>query len=107
MASSLVVGTQNLGTDDAVGGNNTATDNANFGDSHDVKIAGGNATILARITSITIGGQVRGTADGTDHFGFVAEQIGSFTIGGTVIPLSAAPFSRNIGDTADVTIREL
>src|SRR5262249_57396320 len=103
-ASSLVVGAQNLGTDDAVGGSGTAADNVNFGDSHDRTIAGGSATILAKITSIAIGGQVRGTVGGTDHFGFLAEQICSFAIGGAVIPLSPAPFSPNIGDTPHAPI---
>jgi hypothetical protein len=107
VASSLVVGVQNLGTDDAVGGSGTAADNVNFGDAHDAVIPGGSAAIVAKIGSIIIGGQVTGTVGGTDHFGFVAEQIGSFKVGGTFIPLNPSPSSRDIGPTGDVSIHEV
>ena len=83
-----------------------------FGNSGDVKITDANdsATIFSKIASITIGGQVLGTIGGSDHFGFVAEQIGSFKVGGTTIPLSSDPAvkdNRAVGVTGDVTILEI
>lgn len=109
--SDLVVGAKNLGTGDAAGGSGTAADNVNFGDDHDFRInAGGNPAIVAKIASITIGGEVRGSpssVNSSDHFGFVAEQIGSFKIGGTVIPLTAGAGTRGIGDTNDVNIHQV
>ena len=53
--------------------------------------------MLFRSASITVGGLVLGTPDAVnnlDTFGFTAQEIGSFTLGGNVIkllaPLSAA-----------------
>jgi hypothetical protein len=45
--------------------------------------------ITAKIASVTINGYVMGTLGGGDHFGFVAQQIVKFKIGGTTIPLTA------------------
>ena len=47
------------------------------------------ATVFSKITSIVIGGQAFGTASSGDHFGFVAENIGSFKVktGVTTFPL--------------------
>ncbi len=86
---------------------NTASSNANFGNMNDASIGAGSPGIIAKIASIAIGGVVTGTVGGTDHFGFSAQQIGSFTIAGTAIPLAASPSSRDIGATGDVTIREV
>lgn len=48
-----------------------------------------NAAIMSQIASITIGGQVLGTTGNkNDTFGFVAEYIRAFAIGGARIPLS-------------------
>ena len=106
--SSLVVGVQNLGADDLVGGTGANADNVNFGDSHDVKSTKGSAAIVASIASIVIGGTVNGSANAGDHFGFVAEQIGSFTVAGFLIPLSkTAKDNLVIGNTGDLTIHEL
>lgn len=80
VASSLVAGVQNSG--------NTGTDFSHFGNASDLVIGSGNAIISAKIASITIGGQVIGSAVGGEHFGFAAEQIGSFKAGGAIIPLS-------------------
>jgi hypothetical protein len=44
--------------------------------------------LASRIASITIGGRVFGTAGSGDEFGFVAQEIGSLTIGGTHIALN-------------------
>ena len=61
---------------------------AYFGNSNDAKMSGVGVkdfpTVSSKITSIVIGGQVLGTVGGIDHFGFVAENIGSFKVkGGT------------------------
>jgi hypothetical protein len=66
--------------------------NGLFGDSNDIKIVGGdNPAIISQIKRILIKGQVIGTASGVDFvtFGFGAERVGAFTVGTTVIPLTA------------------
>jgi hypothetical protein len=62
------------------------------------------ATKLSRIASVSIAGQVLGSAALGDHFGFVARNIGPIKIGGTTYtpgatPIELAPLSH------DVTIR--
>jgi hypothetical protein len=108
IASNLVAGAKNLGVGDAAGGSGSAADNVNFGDAHDFPIAPGVASVASKIASIAIGGVIRGTVSANDHFGFVAEQIGSFTVAGVAIPLSSGAHNdnRNIGLTGDVTIHE-
>jgi len=111
-ASSLVVGAQNLGTDGMTGGTGTAADNVNFGDSYDSTILGGGIggpTILAKIDNVAIGGQIDGTAGGTDHFGFVAQQIVAFSAGGHAVALTSGADNDDlvIGDTGDVNIHEV
>ena len=78
-----------------------------FGDASDSRIAGG--TVTSRIASITIGGFIRGSTGGTDHYGFVAQQIGLLTVAGNVIPLTAAAHTDNrlIGPTGDFRIHEV
>ncbi len=108
-ASNVVAGAQNLGTDDALGGTGSAVDNVNFGDVHDRSIGAGSAALLSKIASIAIGGVIQGTAvNPNDHFGFVAEQIGSFTVAGIAIPLLSGAHNDNraLGSTGDVTIHE-
>ena len=65
-----------------------------YGDANDVKLSGAGvrdqANHFSKIASITIAGQVLGTAAAGDNFGFVAQQIGSVQVGGTVIPLTPA-----------------
>ncbi len=72
--------------------------------------------ILSKIASITIKGHVFGTpasVSATDHFGFVAEQIGSLTIGTTPtafsIVLAAGPHNDNlaVGETSDLNVHEV
>jgi len=91
-----------------------ATDGGDgFGNATDAVIAGGNDSpaIQSRIASIQIGGQALGTPDAvnnTDHFGFVAQQIGSFKVGGTVFPLLAlANDDLAVGATGDLRLREV
>ncbi len=109
VASNLVAGAQNLGADGIVGGTGANTDNINYGDSHDARNANGNLSITAKIASIVIGGQVLGTPGGTDHFGFVSQQIGSFKAAGLSVVLKAGADNDNVavGATGDVTIHEI
>ena len=98
IASSFVAGAKNSGS-------------PKFGDANDVTIGGGSAAIVARIASISIGGQVVGTPSPatTDHFGFVAQQIGSFKAGLFIATLTAAkdaPIPLSL-PTADVTLHEI
>ena len=79
----------NLGLDGLPGGGD---DNLNFGDGQDVLQAVNDMPLLiARIQSIAIKGNVFGSLDANDHFGFVAEQIGQLKIAGQNIALSAGP----------------
>ncbi len=70
--------------------------------------------VLSKITSITIGGEVIGTLFTADHFGFVAELIGSLSINSNLIPLLAGAHNDNIllgslidGLFGDVRLREI
>ena len=84
--------------------------NGQFGDGDDFFDAPSRVPgTLATIGSINIEGQVAGTARSGDHFGFVAELIGSFRLGGTRIPLSDGPSNDNrpLGITGDVRLREV
>jgi len=85
--------------------------NGMFGDADDAPLFPADDGIAARIGSITIKGTALGTLTGGDHFGFVAEQIGSLSIGGTACPLN--PGAGNdlaglaIGATGDLRVREV
>jgi len=69
--------------------------------------------LVARIASIHIGGQALGTpgaTSGTDHFGFVAEEVAAFSLGGTTYKLKKGPSNdgpRAIGTTGDLTLFEV
>lgn len=79
-----------------------------FGTADDALIAeaGAAANITARIASIAIKGQVLGTVGGADHFGFVAQQLGALSVGGTIIPVTGGVDNLLIGATNDVRARE-
>jgi hypothetical protein len=83
-----------------------------FGNANDTLIAAGSA-IIARIASIQIGGAVFGSVAAGDHFGFVAQQIGSFKSLGFTAALHAGPPPPPLDIiefplvTGDVTIREV
>jgi hypothetical protein len=74
-------------------------------------VAGGDPKKIAKITSIVIAGEAIGTPGGTDHFGFVAEEIGSFSVGGTKFPLTNGAGNDlsglRVGSTLDVKVREV
>jgi hypothetical protein len=95
-ASNLVAGAQN-----------TASNNKNFGDANDAAITGANPATIGKIASISIGGVISGTVGGTDHFGFVAHKIASFSIGGIKIPLPISPSTHDLGATGDVSIHQI
>lgn len=60
------------------------------------------ATVFSKITSIVIGGQVTDTTAGGDHFGCIAESIGSFKVkGGTT---SYSLVAGNSNDDIQLTI---
>jgi hypothetical protein len=107
MASNLVAGVQ----DDA-----TPTRDDRFGEGDDVKIAGGSAQIVSKIASIVIKNAAFGTprvsqGTGIDHFGFLAQQIGSLKVGATSFSLT--PGGGNdlaglfVGATSDLRVREV
>lgn len=79
-----------------------------FGTADDVASSFGNdGDNVSRIASILIKGQVIGTVGGTDHFGFVAEQIGKLKIGATTYTFTSAeddPIA--LGSTGDFIVRE-
>ena len=75
-ASSLVTGAT-VGTDTF------------FGNANDLSFTDGAADgVVARISKIVIKGLVAGNYASTDHYGFVAQEIGSLTIGGRKVPLT-------------------
>ncbi len=87
-----------------------------FGDTNDAFVVapGDNAALFSRIGAVVIGGRVRGTAAAGDHFGFVAQQIGSFKLAGVSIALTLPPAkdvieigNTGVAATNDVTLREV
>jgi len=98
-ASTLVAGTDR-GTDSKFG---TADDSL-------ISLNEINA-LVSRIGILEIVGTVAGTADNTDHFGIVAEQIGKVIVGGT--KLSLTPGASNdtvgiaLGTDSDFFVREV
>lgn len=92
-----------------------------FGSADDRKMSGAGikdvATVISRINSVTIGGQVVGSIeDNNDRFGFVAELVGSFKVKGgtTTFPLMANAGNDNLfvgigigGFPPDTWLREL
>jgi hypothetical protein len=83
-----------------------------FGTRDNAVISEGNTpAILSKIASIQIAGGIAGTPDqGGDHFGFVAQQIGSFKLGTTSLSLSPGGANDAIdplGGASDVSLREI
>ena len=78
-----------------------------YGDTNDAKLSGSGvrdqADHFSKIASITIAGQIFGTATPGDNFGFVAQQFGAIRIGGTLFPLTVPHRSL----TADVAIETI
>jgi hypothetical protein len=98
-ASSLVAGARDSGGD-------------GFGINDALQTTSDEVAFIARIASIKIKGVVNGTATPSDHFGFVAQQIGSFkSVGFTALLHAGPPGTVDIIElsprTTDVTIREV
>ncbi len=88
------------------------TNGDGFGNADDAVVnlppGAGTDAIIAQVASISIKGHVLGTAGGTDHFGFVAQQIGRFKTAGFIAPLTAGTDATILLTPAtDVTIREV
>jgi hypothetical protein len=94
-ASSIVAGAQDTGA-------------SGFG-TGDTLQPGGSLTVIARIASIAIKGGVTGSLASGDHFGFVAEEIGTVKIGGRALPLTDDASNDNvlIRFTDDVRVLEV
>jgi hypothetical protein len=101
-----------------VTGNWTASDlvagivstDGEFGNSNDARISAGidRDGFVASIAKIQILGSVTGTVASGDHFGFVAEQIKSFEVGGTKLAFTSASGEViELPGTDDVTAREI
>jgi hypothetical protein len=103
VASSIVAGAENLGLDDADGGMGADADDANFADGHDFVQTVNDTPLVARIGSISIGGNVEGTSAANDHFGFVAQQIDQVKIGGQSLGLTAGFGNDLVGLTLSTT----
>ena len=95
---------------DLVAGVHTGPDGS-FATTDDTLVPGGNA-IVSKIASITISGAAFGTSGNLlDGFGFVAEEIGSVSIGKAKLPLAKG--ARNdltpvlAGLTGDMRVREV
>jgi len=83
-----------------------------FGTDDDEVINNSSDALVAKIASIKIKGAVVGTdatVSDTDHFGFIAQQIGSFKSLGFTAHLTSAtdPAIELSPTTADVTVREV
>ena len=80
-----------------------------FGTSDDARIRRGSPRRLARIVSIAVGGTVQGTLAPLDHFGMVAELVGSLTVNGAAVALTPEAHNDDValGATGDVRLREL
>jgi hypothetical protein len=104
----VIVGGDWAASNLVAGAMNAASGNTKFGDGNDASIGTGTPGIIAKIASIVIRGDVFGTpvsVNSTDHFGFVAEQIGLVKIGGNSIVLAANP--QRVGETTDMTVVEV
>jgi hypothetical protein len=84
-----------------------------FGTDDNAKLSGSGVkddpAVISTIRSVTIGGQVSGSGSETDHYGFVAEWVVAFKMGGVDIPLMDGPHNDNVPLTpdGDVTIFEV
>jgi len=84
-----------------------------FGDGNDFRMTGqfvkDDPAVSSRIGALSIAGQVLGTLGGTDHYGIVAETVGSITVGGTVIPVTTGNNNDEfyLGMTGDFAVDEV
>jgi hypothetical protein len=108
IASNLIAG--------ASGNNDTTTVAAdtNFGGTGSINLppAFPKANLTAAIAGIIIDGAVLGTpafVNNQDQFGFVAQEIAAFSVGGVAFKLNPGPGNDNlpVGDTGDVNLLEV
>ena len=94
-ASSIVAGAQDAG--------------ANGFGAGDTLQSVANTALVARIASITIGGDLTGTSYALDQFGFVAQEIVTLKIGGRAAALTAGKSNNAfpIAFTTDVAVLEV
>jgi hypothetical protein len=64
-------------------------------------------SILSRIARVVIGGAVLGDAGALNEYGFEAETIGAFLVGGHLLPAKSFADGLTIAPTGDVTVREV
>lgn len=95
IASNLVAGVEN-----------SASNNIDFGNGGDSVFFAGAGGVVSKITSVSIGGLVDGSVSGAGNFGFVAEAIGSFSVGGIAVPIQIGNIHQ-LGVTGNMDIHEL
>jgi hypothetical protein len=84
-----------------------------FGDGDDTKMSGAgvkdDAQVFSKVASISIGGEALGALGLPEHFGIVAEVVGTVSVGGTVLPLSPGPSNDDfaVGITGDFRVNEV
>ncbi len=104
----VVVGRNWIASDLVAGA--TAGADGLFGTDDDTPISG-DTPIIAKIASIVIKGAATGTDGETDHFGFVAGEIGSFKSGGTGLTFMSGPGNdlagQPVGLTGNLQVREV
>ena len=97
-ASSIAAGVADAGND-------------GFGAIHNALISGDQTPrIVSKIASILIAGDIAGTGVAGEHFGFVAQQIGSFKFNSTALKLNSSGVPDvvdPIGSTTDTSLREI
>jgi hypothetical protein len=85
--------------------------NGVFGDADDAPLSPVDDGIVSRIASVAIKGAALGTVGGSDHYGFVAQNIGVVSVGGTAYPLKVGAGNDlaglAVGATGDLRVREV
>ena len=77
-----------------------------FGNADDRLVDGaGTGHIISKIARVLIRGIVEGTPGAGDHFGFVAQQIGSFSSNGALPRAAVGGQSFELGTNSDTTVR--
>ena len=113
---SVIIGGDCVASDIVAGTQNIASSDDNFGDSNDAPIPDNSTAAthapLSSIAKITINGTVSGTDSATnssDHFGFVAQQIGPTVHGKQIHLLTPGPSNDDIPlrNTGDFNVHEI
>ena len=104
-----VVGVTGNWTSSVLAAGVLAGTDSQFGNDDDRLMPGAHSgRIISAIARVVVVGAVEGTPGSGDHFGFVAERIGSFSSGGTALPLRAPGGQTfEMGTNSDVTVREV